>query len=60
MTPCAECGTHAPAVRRGLSALEILGTCFLVLATCGLGFPLLIGLPILASRQVCPACKAPR
>jgi len=57
---CPACASPAPPVRRGLTGTEILGTVLLVLFTCGLAFPVLLGLPILASRRVCPACKGPR
>jgi len=57
---CPTCGCSGRPVRRGLSAGEVIGVLFLVLITCGLASPLLLGLPILSSKRVCPACKAPR
>lgn len=57
---CPACASPAPPVRRGLTGPEVLGTVLLVFLTCGLAFPVVLGLPLLASRRVCPACKGPR
>ena len=58
--PCPSCQTLAAPVPRGLTGVEVAGTLALVLLTCGLAFPVVLGLPLLASRKVCPACKVER
>jgi len=58
--PCPACASPAPPVSRGLTGAEIVGTVLVVTLTCGLACPILLGLPFLASRRVCPACKGPR